>query len=321
MVPNDAVDLVSTLPLIATQLWVNLSQPEALARALTMPVDGIGLLRSEFMLLEVLERQHPLVWLQQGRREELIERMADCLTQFVSAFQPRPVWYRSLDFRAHELQSLVGAPTAIGHPMLGMRGTFSYQQDVSWFDLELAAVQRVCQAGYQNLHLLLPFVRTVEEFIFCRQRLEQIGLTQQRSLQLWIMAEVPSVLFLLPEYVRAGVQGIAIGTNDLIQLLLGVDRDHPQLAAAFNERHPVVMQAIAHLIQQAQQLGIPCSICGHAPAQSPELIDALIAGGITAISVDVNAVASTYRAIARAEQRLLLRASQDQLSKSLLSRL
>ncbi|MBD2537975.1 putative PEP-binding protein [Coleofasciculus sp. FACHB-SPT36] len=302
---------------LATQLLVNLSQPSSIKRAAQMPVDGVGLLRSELMLLEVLQGQHPQRWLQQQREDELREILAQQLCQFAEAFAPRPVFYRSLDLRSHEFQYLVGG--SLGHPeanpMLGMRGTFSYVSNPALFDVELAALVRVQQSGYTNLRLLLPFVRTVEEFSFCRRRVEQAGLSQSPQFQLWIVAEVPSVLFLLPDYVKAGVQGISIGTNDLTQLLLGVDRDQAQMAAAFDERHPAVTQAIAQLIQMAKQAGIPCCICGQAPAQYPELIDRLVQWGIPSISVELDAVERTYNAIARAEQRLLLAAARRQLNQ------
>jgi pyruvate,water dikinase len=127
------------------------------------------------------------------------------------------------------------------------------------------------------------------------------------------MAEVPSVLFLLPDYVKAGVAGISIGTNDLTQLLLGVDREQEQLARRFNELHPAVMGAIAQLIKMSKDAGIPCAICGQAPALYPEIIDRLVEWGITAISVEPEAVERTYQAIARAEQRLILEAARRQL--------
>lgn len=304
------------LPLIATQLLANISQTQSIDRLNQLPIDGIGLLRSELMILETLENQHPNLWLQTGRQQEFVERMAAQIIQFAKAIAPRPLFYRALDLRSHEFHALQGSQTPPEtNPMLGVRGAFSYLVDSALFDLELAALAEVCHLGYSNLRLLLPFVRTVEEFSFCRQRVERLGLTQHAGFQLWIMAEVPSVLFLLPEYVAAGVQGISIGTNDLTQLLLGVDRDQPEMAIAFDERHPAVLRAIAQLIQQAHQANIPCSICGQAPAQYPELIDHLIRWGIHSISVDVEAVESTYWAIARAEQRLLLEAARSQIQK------
>ncbi|KAF3888396.1 MULTISPECIES: putative PEP-binding protein [Nostocales] len=301
------------LPIIATQLLVNLSQPSAIAKVHTLPVDGVGLLRSELMVLNILEGKHPSVWIGEGERAQLLERWYDAIAQFARAFEPKPVFYRSLDWRSHELQSLENSsPTAI-QSVLGERGTYSYLINPTVFELELAALAKVQRAGYSNIHLLLPFVRTVEEFSFCRQKVEQAKLTQVRQFQLWIMAEVPSVLFLMPEYVRAGVQGISIGTNDLTQLLLGVDREQGHLAKAFNESHPVVMDAIAQLIQMAQKANIPCSICGQAPVLYPEIIEQLVRWGITSISVEPDAVEQTYRAIARAEQRVILEAARRQL--------
>lgn len=304
-------------PLLATQLMVNLSQPSLLARLRDLPVDGIGLLRSELMALTLLKGQHPNTWLALNREAELLNLWQEQIIQFARSLAPRPVFYRSLDWRSHEFQSLTGGsfPTSTleTNPTLGQRGTFSYLQNPQLFELELAALAAVQRSGYTNLHLLLPFVRTVEEFAFCRRLVEQAGLTRSAQFQLWIMAEVPSVLFLIPEYVEAGVQGISIGTNDLTQLLLGVDRDQGQFAEVFDERHPVVMQAIAQLIHLSRQANIPCSICGQAPALYPELIDSLIKWGITSISVEPEAVNSTYAAIARAEQRLVLEAARRQL--------
>lgn len=298
------------LPVIATQLLVNLSQPNLIKRVQSLPVDGVGLLRSELMALTILEGQHPNTWLQE-RKPQLLERWYEQVMQFASAFAPRPVFYRSLDWRSPELRSFSHTLKFSSQPMLGNRGTFSYLENPAVFELELEALAAVQKSGYSNIRLLLPFVRTVEEFSFCRQKVEQANLTQVPQFQLWIMAEVPSVLFLLSDYVKAGVAGISIGTNDLTQLLLGVDRELGQLARAFDERHPVVMNAIARLIQMANNAGIPCSICGQAPALYPEIIEQLVQWGITSISVEPEAIERTYQAIARAEQRLILKAARQ----------
>jgi pyruvate,water dikinase len=280
---------------------VNLSQPTHLEEMAKLPVEGVGLLRSELLALSVLAAQSPHHWLQHHSQQDLIERMATAIQQFAQAFHPRPVFYRSLDLRPHELQEAADSALHATASVLGLRGTFSYQLAPELFQLELAAIAQVQQAGYPNLRLILPFVRAVEEFAVCRRLVEQAGLMQVPEFQLWIMAEVPSVLLLLPDLVQAGVQGISIGTNDLTQLLLGVDRDHPELANTFNERHPAVKRAIAHLIQQAQQLKIPCSICGEAPARNPDLVKDLIEWGIDAISVAPDAVERTQAAIVQAE--------------------
>ncbi|MFN6481358.1 MULTISPECIES: putative PEP-binding protein [unclassified Nostoc] len=303
----------SHLPMIATQLLVNLSQPTLIEQVQSLPVDGVGLLRSELMILNILSGQHPNSWILNGHQAELLELWSEQIMQFAHAFAPRPVFYRSLDWRSQDLPSLSENLQSSPQSMLGERGTFSYLQNPAVFELELQALASVQQAGYSNVNLILPFVRTVEEFVFCRRKVEQALLTEVAQFQLWMMAEVPSVLFLLPEYVKAGVAGISIGTNDLTQLLLGVDREQGQLAKVFNERHPALMSAIAQLIQIAKSAGIPCSICGQAPALYPEIIDQLVEWGITSISVEPEAVERTYQAIARAEQRLILAAARRKL--------
>jgi pyruvate,water dikinase len=315
----------SPLPPIATQLLVNLSQVNSLEKIIDLPVDGVGLLRSELIMLNALENLHPNEWLRQGNKSELVTRLAQLIIQFAAAFAPRPVLYRSMDWReaelappaSHEFPFLSGvAPPSEPevNPIVGLRGTLRYLIDPTLFDLELAALKQVQAYGYSNVQLMLPFIRAVEEFTFCRRRVEQAGLTENPHFQLWIMAEVPSVLFLLPDYVKAGVQGISIGTNDLTQLLLAVDRDQERLGSTLDARHPAVRRALQQLIQMARQAGIPCSICGQAPAQYPELIDALVEWGITSISVDVNDVERIYNAIARAEQRLLLEAARQKMN-------
>ncbi|MBG1264254.1 putative PEP-binding protein [Nostoc commune] len=304
--------VTSHLPMIATQLLVNLSQSSLIEQVQSFPVDGVGLLRSELMVLNILSGQHPNSWILGGRQAELLELWSEQIMQFARAFAPRPVFYRSLDW-PQDLPSLSDNFQSATQSMLGERGTFSYLRNPAVFELELQALARVQQAGYSNVNLLLPFVRTVEEFVFCRRKVEQALLTEVSEFQLWMMAEVPSVLFLLPEYIKAGAAGISIGTNDLTQLLLGVDREQGQLGKVFNERHPAVMSAIAQLIQMAKSAGIPCSICGQAPAIYPEIIDKLVEWGITSISVEPEAVERTYQAIARAEQRLLLAAARRKL--------
>jgi pyruvate, water dikinase len=304
----------SSDPPNGTQLMVNLSRVALLSQSHDLPVDGVGLLRSEQLILDVLDQQHPMLWAQE-RPRELVNRLADQIRQFAQAFLPRPVFYRSLDLRSHEFQSLVGHPTTLEpNPTLGLHGTFSYQVDPTLFDLELAALRQVQQARFANVHLMLPFVRTVEEFRFCHKRILDAELKQNPNFQVWIMAEVPSVLFLLPDYVQAGVQGISIGSNDLTQLLLAVDRDHPQMSPAFDQRHPAVLRAIQQLIQTARQVGIPCSICGQAPSHYPELVEMLVRWGISSISVSPDAVEKTHEAIARAERSLLLEAARHRLA-------
>jgi pyruvate, water dikinase len=323
--PSTAVDSPPNLAVTrpnATLLLVNLSQLDSLPQLTGRPIDGVGLLRGELMLMEILA-QYPQLNRPTQNYEELIDHLSAQIQQFAHALNPRPVFYRSLDLRAHEYRSLrlfsdhldanlERADLAESNPLLGQHGALSYQINPAPFLAELTALRRVQQSGYTNVNLLLPFVRTVEEFSFCRALVMQAGLTQNPDFQLWIMAEVPSVLFLLPDYVEAGVQGISIGSNDLTQLLLAIDRDLPPNQ---DRPHPAVLRAIQQLIETAQTLDIPCSICGQLPSQYPELIDSLIRWGITSISVSPDAIEPTYQAIARSEQKILLDAARQQLKR------
>lgn len=257
-------------------------------------------------MVSILDERHPYHWLQSGQGDLLRERLMTQLRPILQAFFPRPVRYRSLDICSNEFVHLTGSPPVEVNPILGVRGVSSYQQQPEFFQLELTVLRQLQLEGYHNLQLILPFVRTVEEVTFCQKLIQGMGLAQSAAFELWIMAEVPSVLFLMPQYVAVGVQGIAIGTNDLTQLLLGVDRNQSLPHPYLDERHPAVQAAIAQLIQQAHTLQIPCTVCGVAPAIHPDLVTALVKQGITGISVDVAAVEATIKTIQIAEAQLHL---------------
>ena len=282
---------------ISTGLMVNVSQPHSLEETdLLAIIDGIGLLRSESFFAQLWSELPASQWSQ----DAIQARLSEFIAHFSALLQQRPLFYRVLD----------SSDQAVGL----LRGTYAYLQDSTLLDIQLEAVKQV-QQKYNNIHLLLPFVRSVEEFTFCRDRVEKIGLRESSTLQLWIMAEVPSTLFLLPDYVKAGVEGISIGTNDLAQLLLGFDREvHPHHQDQRNTCPKALKKAIQQLVELAQQCGIPCSICGQAPIQYIDLIDSLVEWGITTISVEPDAVKKTYTAINKAEQSLILKAARKILS-------
>ena len=195
--------------------------------------------------------------------------------------------------------------------MIGYRGALRYTLEPDLFALELAAVEKVWDAGHRNLHLMLPFVRTARELQLCRREIERTSLLDRPDFELWIMAEVPSVLYQLERYAAMGVAGISIGSNDLTQLLLGVDRDSELLAGRYDERDPAVVAYLERLIPAARRLGLKTSICGQAPSVYPEYADLLVRAGIDAISVSIDVVDRTRRLIAAAERRVLLEAARS----------
>ncbi|PSO50722.1 MAG: pyruvate kinase [Cyanobacteria bacterium SW_9_44_58] len=286
---------------LATQLMVNLSQRDRAAALAQSPVDGVGLLRSELMLLELLREQSLSTWLRSDYRETFIQQIARLIREFADAFFPRPIFYRSTDWLSVQQQDPM---------LLGERGTYSYVKNSDFFSAQMFALRALQDQGYSNINLILPFVRDVAEVKFCKTLLNDIGLAE--SCQIWMMAEVPSAVYLLPQYIEAGIDGIAIGTNDLTQLLLGVDREQGEFRDHYNERHPAVLAALKALIETAREQGIPCSICGQGVVLYPELVDQLVRWGITTISVEESAIRTVYRAIARSEKRLLLEAARQQ---------
>ncbi len=311
--PAPAVVVAAEPPVTATRLLVNLSEPSQVARAAALPVEGVGLLRAELMILEALGGTHPRALLEQGRGDEVVDRMAEALSVFASGFAPRPITYRTIDFRTNEFSGLEGGERFEPHeanPMIGYRGALRYTREPDLLALELRAVARVWDAGHTNLHVMLPFVRTEHELRACLPVFGEAGLLGRPGFELWIMAEVPSVLFVLDRYAALGIAGISIGSNDLTQLLLGADRDSELLAATFDERDPAVAAYLRQLIARARELGLQTSICGQAPSVHPEYADLLVRAGIDAISVSVDAVERARRMIAAAEARVLLEAAR-----------
>jgi pyruvate,water dikinase len=300
-------------PTTATKLLVNLSEPSQVERAAALDVEGVGLLRAELMVLEALEGKHPRLLIEEGRGEEFVSRMAEALGAFANAFAPRPITYRTIDFRTNEFRGLEGGERfepEEANPMIGFRGALRYTHDPEVFRLELDALRRVWDAGHTNLHVMLPFVRTADELRRCRDLMAESGLLGRRGFELWVMAEVPSVLFNLDRYAALGVAGISIGSNDLTQLMLGADRDSELVAEVFDEREPAVTEYLRQLIERARGLGMQTSICGQAPSVYPEYADLLVRAGIDNISVNMDVVDRTRRLVAAAEQRLILEAAR-----------
>jgi pyruvate,water dikinase len=305
--------VAAAAPATATSLLLNLSEPSQVARAATLDVDGVGLLRAELMVLEALGGRHPRLLLEQGNGEEFVGRMTDALTTFAAGFTPRPITYRTIDFRTNEFRHLEGGERfepEEANPMIGVRGAMRYTREPDLFALELEAITRVWESGLTNLHVMLPFVRTAVELARCRALVAESGLLDRPGFELWIMAEVPSVLFNLERYAELGVAGISIGSNDLTQLVLGADRDSEYLAELFDERDPAVVAYLEQLIPRARALGLRTSICGQAPSVYPEYTDLLVRAGIDAISVNMDVVDRTRRLIDAAERRVLLAAAR-----------
>ena len=289
-----------------TKLLVNLAQPELVERVASRDVDGIGLLLAEFMIAQIGE--HPSYMISQNRGNEFVDKLAQGLVAFAKAFHPRQVVYRTNDFKTNEYRALKGGESyeeVEENPMLGYRGASRYITNVDTFKLELAAIKRV-REKYKNLWVMIPFVRTVNELSQTIKIMESEGLTRSPDFKIWMMVEVPSNIILLEKFIAVGIDGISIGSNDLTQLTLGIDRDSAKLADTFDERNEAVMLSLEKAIKVARSLGITSSICGQAPSVYPEVTQKLVEWGITSVSVSPDMIDQTREIIANVEERLKL---------------
>jgi len=293
----------------ATKLYINLAEPDLAADIAKRNVDGVGLLRAEFMMAGI--GVHPKKMIRDGKGHEFIERLAADLDKFCSAFDPRPVVYRASDFKTNEYRNLVGGKDfepEESNPMLGFRGAFRYIHDPEVFKLELEAIKMVRnKMGHKNLWIMIPFVRTVEELVAVKKIINEAGLERSSTFKLWMMVEIPSNVILFEKFIEVGIDGVSIGSNDLTMLVMGTDRDNSEVASEFNEMNPAPLWAFEHVVKTAHKHGITASMCGQAVSTYPELVRNLVSWGVTSVSVSPDAIDATRKLLAQTEKEILNR--------------
>ena len=306
-------ELVNLYPVTATKIYMNLGHPDEIERYKHLPFDGIGLMRIEFIISSWIG-YHPLYLIEQGRGVYFIDKLADGIAKVASAIYPRPVVVRFSDFKSNEYRRLKGGEKYETlderNPMIGWRGVSRYIHPnyEPAFRLEVRAIKKVREEwGLKNVWVMFPFVRTTWELERALRILEEEGLQRGKDFKVWIMVEVPSTVMLADEFAKM-VDGFSIGSNDLTQLILGVDRDSGFLykMGYFDERDPAVLKAIERIIDAAKANGITASICGQAPSVYPELVEFLVRKGIDSISVNPDAVVRVRRLVASVEKKILL---------------
>jgi pyruvate,water dikinase len=303
----------TVIPVTSTRIYVNISLPELAEKvARETHADGVGLLRAEHMMLSV--GKHPRLLIEEGGGQKMVDAFAEGVRRVATPFAPKPVVYRCLDFKPDEFLGLPGGEKYerdAGHvgpnPLLGFRGAFRYVKEPDVFRLECRAIRKVREEfKLTNVHVMLPFVRTLEDFRNAKKIMEEEGLKRSPDFKLWIMCEVPATVLLIDKFVQEGIDGISFGTNDLTMLILGIDRDDASIQEIYDERNLAVLRAMSHVIRICSEAGVTTSICGQAPSNYPEVVEFLVREGAVSMSVNPDKVIETKQLVAGIEQKLIL---------------
>jgi pyruvate,water dikinase len=320
---------VSTLARPRTQVMVNLGNPDIALQTSFVPNDGVGLARMEFIIAEHI-RVHPMALVHPERiddaavREQIarltagharpadffVRELSEGVGLIAAAFHPKPVIVRLSDFKTNEYASLLGGrwfEPAEANPMIGFRGASRYAHPAyaEGFALECAAMRRVRdEMGLTNVALMIPFCRRVEEGERVLKAMAEHGLVRGvNGLQIYVMCEIPNNVIQIDAFAQL-FDGFSIGSNDLTQLTLGVDRDSELVAFDFDERDPGVKALIAQTVEGARRNHRHSGICGQAPSDYPEMVEYLVELGIDSISVTPDTLLSVTRNVLAVEQRL-----------------
>jgi pyruvate,water dikinase len=324
----EEVDL-GELPESRTAIMVNVASPAAAFRWWRLPADGVGLARMEFVVNNIVE-VHPMALVHPERvrdeadrrriaeltagfpdgQEYFVQTLALGLAKLAAPYHPRPVIVRLSDFKSNEYAHLVGGAAfeePEENPMLGFRGASRYYDPRyrEGFALECRALRRVRERiGFDNVVVMVPFCRTVGEADRVLATMAEHGLERGRhGLKVYMMCEIPSNVVLAEQFATR-FDGFSIGSNDLTQLVLGVDRDAEALRALFDERDEAVTRMISEAIRKAHAAGIPIGICGQGPSNHPDFAEFLVREGIDSISLNPDSFLRTARRIAETERRL-----------------
>lgn len=306
------------VPVTATKIYMNLGVPEKIEDYKDLPFEGIGLMRIEFILASYIG-EHPLYLIETGQSQKFVDKLAEGMATVARAIQPRPVVVRFSDFKTNEYRELKGGEKyeiVEANPMLGWRGCSRYIS--SWYEkafrLECQAIRKCREEwGLKNVWVMLPVVRTTWEAKKCLEIMREESLERSRDFKVWFMAETPSIAILADEFSKL-CDGFSIGSNDMTQGILMIDRDSERLGQMgyFDERDPAVKRIIAHLIKVAHESGCTVSICGEGPSNLPDFAEFLVRAGIDSISVNADAVIATKKLVASIEQKIILEQLAEQ---------
>ena len=308
-----AVANVEAAPIITvTEVKANVSMPEAAERAAATGADGVGLLRTEHLMLT--SGIHPGKFIADGKEDELIDTIADNVQIVADAFYPKPVWYRTLDAPTDEFITLEGGENEPRehNPMLGWRGIRRELDQPEILKCEFKAIKKLHEKGYTNIGIMIPLSQNPEELKQAKALCSEVGLEPHKDVDFGMMVEIPAAAIMIDEYIKIGLDFVSLGTNDLTQYTLAVDRNNEFVAKHYSEEHPAVMKLIERTIRKCAEAGVTCSICGQA-GSVPHIVEKLVAFGITSVSSNADAIADVRKTVARAEQKIILDAARKRL--------
>ena len=304
---------VQAAPIITvTEVKANVSMPEAAEKAAATGADGVGLLRTEHLMLT--SGIHPGKFIADGNEDELIDTIADNVQIVADAFYPRPVWYRTLDAPTDEFITLEGGENEPRehNPMLGWRGIRRELDQPEILKCEFKAIKKLHEKGYTNIGIMIPLSQSPEELRQAKALCSSIGFEPHKDVDFGMMVEIPAAAIMIDEYIKIGLDFVSLGTNDLTQYTLAVDRNNEFVAKHYSEEHPAVMKLIERTIRKCAEAGVKCSICGQA-GSVPHIVEKLVEFGITSVSSNTDAIADVRKTVARAEQKIILDAARKRL--------
>jgi pyruvate,water dikinase len=306
--------VVVQAPLTVTEVKVNVSMAEAAKKAAATGADGVGLLRTEHMMLTT--GIHPKKYIQEGNEAELVRVLVEGILKVADSFYPKPVWYRTLDAPTDEFQSLDGGEGEPyeHNPMLGWRGIRRELDEPEILLAEFKAIKKLHEQGYTNIGIMLPLVQHSDELKEAKKIAEKAGLKPQKNIEFGIMVETPAAAMTIEDFIAEGLDFVSFGTNDLTQYTLAIDRNNEKVADLYTESHPAVLKLIERVIVECNKAGVKTSICGQA-GSIPSIVEKLVELGITSVSANTDAVATVRETVARVEKKLLLKAARKMMQE------
>ncbi|WP_297898574.1 phosphoenolpyruvate synthase [Methanobrevibacter sp.] len=309
---DESVVAQSAAPIITvTEVKANVSMPEAAKKAFATGADGVGLLRTEHMMLTA--GVHPNKFIQDNREDELVKILMENILKVVDVFYPKPVWYRTLDAPTDEFQTLEGGEEEPHehNPMLGWRGIRRELDEPEILKAEFKAIKKLYEQGYTNIGVMIPLSQSPDELIKAKKIAEEVGLRPHKDIDFGIMVETPAAALIIEEFIDIGIDFASLGTNDLTQYTLAVDRNNELVAKNYNEEHPAILKLIERTIRKCNEAGVTSSICGQAGSK-PHIVEKLVELGINSVSANTDAVGDVRHTVARSEQKLILDAARKQ---------